>query len=254
MPAQPLPAATVILLREGADGLETYLLRRAATMAFAPLMHVFPGGRVDRQDHVADVRLLGADVEHLAHRGSTDPAGIASLYACAVRETAEETGVVLAATGDGGTLVIDVTRLPIIDHWVTPDTESHRYDVRFFIAALPQGQEARLATTEADVAMWVTPAFALREFALGRLALLPPTEATLRHIAGFTTLEEVLRDAARRPIVPLLPRRIVDETGGRRWIMVNDRTGEVLADPIEAPHTRETDGVRRRDPWAEVPP
>lgn len=235
-------ASTVVLLRDTADGIETFVMRRATTMAFAPRMHVFPGGRVDRVDFEERVRFVSGDVQALAERGSTDVAGIAALYSCAVRETAEEAGINLAARDSEDRLLIDPTALPIIDHWVTPEVESHRYDVRFFAARVDDGRAA-LTTTEADNAEWITPQRALAEFSAGRMAMLPPTESVLRHLSAFDRAAEVLADAAQRSVVPLLPRRLPADDGSHRWVLVHDRTGEVILDMHRPPHTRETDGL-----------
>jgi 8-oxo-dGTP pyrophosphatase MutT (NUDIX family) len=110
VPSIAVPAASVILLRDGEAGLETYLLHRHARMAFAPSMVVFPGGRVDEVD---------------ASDGG-DP-----IRRCALRETSEETGVVLTETG----------LLPWA-HWITPEIEPRRFDTTFFVAAMPDDQEA----------------------------------------------------------------------------------------------------------------
>jgi len=235
------PAATVVLLRDTDAGLETFIMRRVASMAFAPNMHVFPGGRVDDLDVRERVHFTTTDVAGLAARGSSDEEGIRALYSCAVRETAEEADIDIAERDAEGRLVIDPTLLPIVDHWVTPETESRRYDVRFFAAAVADGR-ARLVTTEADQAGWITPAEALAQFAAGGMAMLPPTEAVLERLRAFATAAEFLSDAVQRPVVPLLPRQLVDDEGRSRWTLVHDRTGEVLVDRIRMPHTRETDG------------
>ncbi len=235
-------AATVVLLRDTADGIETFVLRRATTMAFAPRMHVFPGGRVDPVDVQERVRFLSGVVDDLAARGSTDAGGITALYSCAVREVAEEAGVDIASRDDEGRLVIDPDLLPLIDHWVTPETEAHRYDVRFFAAAVSD-ERVRLTTTEADEAMWIAPGRAIEEFESGRMAMLPPTESVLRRLADFERAVDAIVDAASRTVVPLLPRVITDDVYGRRWALVHDRTGEVIVDRVRMPHTRETDGL-----------
>jgi len=241
----PRPAATVLLLRDGPGGIETFLLRRATTMAFAPRMHVYPGGRVDDCDYAARVTYTASDerIEQLARRASADVRGLSALYACAVREVQEEVGILLAHTDDQGHLQIDPDQMPLVDHWVTPEVERMRYDVRFFVAVVPQDQVAALTTTEADGAFWVRAEEALQARRAGDMAMLPPTEATLGYLTRFTEAEQVVADARTRPVVPLLPRRIVDEDGSVRWAMVHDRTGEVLIERIDRPHTSETDGL-----------
>lgn len=236
-------AATVVLLRDGMDGLETFLMRRVASMAFAPRMHVFPGGRLDALDFETTVTITGADPDHLARRASADVDELHALYSCAIRETREETGIDLATIGCDETLIIEASALPIIDHWVTPEGESRRYDVRFF-AAMVTGDDARLTTTEADEVLWARPTDALAAFAEGRMPMLPPTESVLRWLAGFASASDALIAGAERPVVPLLPRRGGDSAS---WALVNDRTGEVILDEVPAPHTREDDG-RPRSP------
>lgn len=215
-------------------------------MAFAPRMHVYPGGRVDDGDYARDVAFTvdDAEVERLAARASTDAAGLRALYSCAARELAEEVGVVVAGIRSGdpahGPLLVDPAGFPIAEHWVTPEMEAKRYDVRFFMAALPAGQDAALQTTEADSAFWITPAAALA--ARRELAMLPPTEATLRMLSGFATAADAVAEGGRRTVLPLMPRILTGADGAQRWAIVNHRTDEILLDSVPAPHTREVDG------------
>lgn len=202
-------------------------MRRATTMAFAPRMHVFPGGRVDSRDYEIDVTFVGTDSEpqRLARRASAHESDMRALYACAVRETQEETGVVLAMVEADGGIVIDAAVMPIADHWVTPEFESHRYDVRFFVALLPTGQDAQLTTTEADHAEWISAAAAVEKFGAGDMAMLPPTITMVRYLAGFGDCAAMLSDAGMRTVVPLLPVRTTHDDGTATWALVHDTQG-----------------------------
>ncbi len=233
----PRAAATLVLLRDGDDGLETYLLRRATTMAFAPSMHVFPGGRVDPIDFERELRLVGMATDELAELSSCEAGLALALLSCAVRETFEEAGVVVYSEQDG-VVEVDAREVVIFDHWVTPEREGKRYDVRFYAARLPQGQQAALTTTEAVHAAWLRPADAITAFEAGELAMLPPTEDVLRYFAAYGDVDAALRAARGRAFAPKLPR----ERDDRAWDLVHAYDGWVISEGIPAPHTREETG------------
>lgn len=223
----PRDAATVALLRDGADGIEVFLLRRVAGMAFAGGMTVFPGGAVDPSD-VDPIGWVGPEPAEWSAALSADPRLSRALVCAAVRETFEEAGVLLAGSDIRGTdadrLALERHELTLADllsreelsvradllrpwaHWITPEEEPRRYDTRFFIAALPPGQEARDGTSEAEVAEWVRPADAVAQHAAGGRAMLPPTVVTLRELAVFRTVADAWAGAADRDITPILPR------------------------------------------------
>ncbi|TDC83266.1 NUDIX domain-containing protein [Actinomadura sp. 7K507] len=232
--AEPVPArhaATVVVLRDhDRYGLQAFLLRRVRSMAFAPGAYVFPGGSVDPRDGDATLAWSGP---RPADWGSAFKAGetlARELVCAAVRETFEETLVLLAGpTGD--TVVGDTRgddweadRQALLDrsqsfgefldrrglvlrsdllrpwaHWVTPLIEPKRYDTRFFVAAMPEGQRARDVSTEADRVAWVRPAEAAERASKGEWAMLPPTIVTLAELAEYETVADVL--AAQREIV-----------------------------------------------------
>jgi len=234
-PPQLRSASTVVLLRDTPSGLETYLMRRARSMAFAPGMHVFPGGGVDEADLTTGA-LLSAHAFPFTEaciRAAANEEEVRALVACAIREVREEAGVVLTE-GD----------LVLADHWITPEAESHRYDVRFFAARLPVGQDARPHGTEADHAVWISPSKALDAHRAGELPMLPPTVAAIAFLAAHATADQVLSAAANRWLAPRMPRALVGEDGSLRWVIVNERTGEVLADRIGPPEASEVEGIR----------
>jgi len=180
VPVEPRLAASAVVLREAGSGLETFLLHRHARMGFAPLMVVFPGGRLDPTD-----------------REDPDP-----LRRCAVRETEEETGVRLAPDA----------LLPWA-HWITPELEPRRYDTFFYLAELPAGQQADDRSGETDRADWSTPAAALADERAGRIGLMPPTLSILLELVDLGSLAEVRRAAADRVIERVLPRLVGDGDG-----------------------------------------
>ena len=182
VPAEARLAASVVILRETAVGLETYLLHRHARMAFAASMVVFPGGRLDPADEA-----------------DPDP-----IRRCAVRETEEETGVRLPPE----------TLLPWA-HWVTPEIEPRRYDTFFYLAELPAGQQADDRSGETDRADWSTPAAALVDEQAGRIALMPPTLSILLELAELGSLAALREAATDRVIERVLPRLVADGAGWR---------------------------------------
>lgn len=164
-------------------------------MGFAPGMHVFPGGG-----------LAPVDLE------SADP-----LRACAIRETAEEVD-------------IHVGECTLFDRWVTPESETRRYDVSFYLADVVD--EGRLVTTEAVSMMWLEPDAALELHARGELAMLRPTAVVLEALAA-NRIEGGMTD-----VVPKLPRIRPDGA----WDVVNAQTQEVLATIDLGPTIAEADG------------
>lgn len=219
-------ATSVVLVRDAGTDVEVFLLERADGMAFAAGMTVFPGGGLDTADRAALAEGLVDETTaaRAARSWATTPADAAALLACAVRETFEETGVLLADArpADGtrervtareiglrevvGRLHAD--RLRPWARWVTPEAMPRRYDTAFFLAAVPDGQEPDGATSEAVGAGWCAPGRALREWEDGRRALMPPTWAVLRELADAATSADtagLLAAAADRRPEPVTP-------------------------------------------------
>ncbi len=241
-PAPTRDAATVVLLRDTADGPQVYLLRRVRAMAFAGGMHVFPGGSVDPDDAV--VGPLGehswagpSPARWAAAFGCAEPLARA-LVCAAVRETFEESGVLLAGPAPDALLadvstdeweaervaleareqslsqllerrelVLRADLLRPMAHWITPELEAKRFDTRFFLAELPAGQVCRDVGGEADERVWIAPSQALES----GLALMAPTVAVLSELAPAPDVASAL--AAPRTISPVQPRIVVDDDG-----------------------------------------
>lgn len=188
-PVQPRAAASVVLLRDHQERLETYALHRHSRMPFAPGMVVFPGGRVDPEDGIP-----------AADQDLDDPA----LLACSVRETQEETGVRLQPED-----------LHPWAHWITPEAEPRRYDTFFYLAALPDGQQAADVSGETSAAEWRTPAALLAAADVGEIAMLPPTRSILIELTAFDSVRTALAAATGRIIETVLPRAVKGPNG---WV------------------------------------
>ncbi|MPZ27613.1 MAG: NUDIX domain-containing protein [Micromonosporaceae bacterium] len=210
--AEPAPArlaATVLLLRQSGPGLEVYLLRRAASMAFASGMYAFPGGSVDRVDY-SGAPLGAADrpgVDWPARLGQPEPAS--AVVRAALRETAEETGVRLAVAD-----LVPWTR------WITPVFEPRRYDTYFFLAALPAGQQPADVSGEADRTEWASPADAVARTEAGEIFMFRPTSVTLGELVGFDTVGAALAaGAGRDAATAVLPRVEQSADGTARFVI-----------------------------------
>ena len=258
----PRDASTVVLLREGdrlPGGLEVYLLRRSAGMAFAAGYCVFPGGGVDPRDDEAGIGWAGPSAQQWADQLGTSADHARGLVCAAVRETFEESGVLLAGptpdtlvadtTGDDWEedrrrlearevafsgllrrrgLVVRTDLLRWWGSWVTPEQEPRRYDTRFFVARLPEGQVTRDVSTESDEVHWLAVRDALDAVDSGRLTMLPPTYVTCLELRPFLTPEEALAAAAHRDRSTVQPRL----AGGR--VELPPRIEALLRDHAEA--------------------
>lgn len=239
---EPRDAATVMLLRDGEQGIEVFLVRRVAAMAFAGGMTVFPGGGVDGSDADPGLSWAGPAPAWWAGRLGTPEDRARRLVCAAARETFEECGVLLAGDRPGSTvsdttrfagarsaleahefgfghfltregLTLDTELLRPWSRWITPVGEKRRYDTWFFVAALPEGQTADGETTEAENVLWSTPDAALAHSKAGKSMLLPPTWSQLDLLSGFGTVAEVL--AAEPSIAPIQPDLVRADTGWR---------------------------------------
>jgi 8-oxo-dGTP pyrophosphatase MutT (NUDIX family) len=171
-------AATVIVLRGGSEALEVLLVKRTPHARFMGGVWVFPGGAVDAGEGEGDA----------AHR------------IAAVRELQEEAGIVLA---DPGSLVK-------FSRWITPAEVVVRFDTHFFLAPLPDGQEATIDGDEIVDQGWFTPAGALAAHERGEIALVFPTIKHLEQIGAFPSAEALLDYARGREVRPIQPRVVTE--------------------------------------------
>ena len=242
-PAPARDAATIAVVRDGANGIEAFLMRRQPSMSFAAGMCVFPGGSVHQADY-DPVSWAGPSASQWAERFSCSPELAHALVVSAVRETFEETGVLLAGPDEysvledttllhefRGALEAEtitfaeflsqkrlVLRADLIGawaHWITPAFEPKRFDTRFFVAALPAGQNIDSVNSEADHSSWIPLSELLSELASGSIAMLPPTMVTCQELSHLSTTT-ILPESERRTITPIEPR--VVEADGQLWL------------------------------------
>jgi 8-oxo-dGTP pyrophosphatase MutT (NUDIX family) len=257
VPAAPRNAATVMLLRAGLpDGVEVLMLRRTAAMKFAPGAYVFPGGSVDEADFSAETGWHGPSPADFGARLGCSAELARALVCAAVRETFEESGVLLAgrSTPDGGAVALadpswEADRMALAAgtltlsgllarrglavradllvpwaRWITPEAEPRRFDTWFFAAALPAGQEATGHLAEADKTAWLRPADAISAARAGTISLLPPTATTLNEFTKCGDLADIL--GRRRTVTPVQPRMVVEE--GEAWLLIPDEVAYPL--------------------------
>ncbi|HXT06148.1 MAG TPA: NUDIX domain-containing protein [Roseiarcus sp.] len=198
-------AATVLLVRDGAHGVQVFMVTRHRKIEFASGALVFPGGGVDPGDRA----LAGDDVERISR-------------VAAVRETYEECGVLLARRRDGGALAaasaslfyervnaenleLSLDALTLFAHWITPPILPKRFDTRFYIVDAPADQTAVHDGGEAVDSIWIEPRRALEEAARGRYALVLPTRLNLELLGQSETAAQAIAAATSRRVAPIEP-------------------------------------------------
>lgn len=244
-PAEPRDAATVVLLRPGAAGPDVYLLRRQTSMAFAGGMCVFPGGGVDPRDFDDELVDRGlwagpGPAEWAARLGCDEPRARA-LVCAAVRETFEESGVLLAGTGpdsvvadttgedweadrvalesrevsltaflEDRSLVLRTDLLGAWSGWLTPVFEPRRYRTWFFVARLPEGQVTRDVSSESSSVMWTGAMDAVSLVERQEILMLPPTWLTCLEVGQYADPSAVLAEAGGRTVEMFMPEVVAD--------------------------------------------
>jgi recombination protein RecT len=220
-PAIARPAATVLLLRDGADGVEVLMTRRSPSASFAPGAYVFPGGAIDTADSTAHA---------LAARRPTQHDVRLTQAIAAIRECFEELGILLARHSDGRCadsrdiaaldrhrplvaqcqaqgLTLSADQVYVLAHWVTDRDLPRRFDVPFLVARMPEGQCPVADEAEQFEPVWVRPADALERHQAGAFFMIFPTIRTLERLVQFESAEAVLQACAgEQPLWTSCPR------------------------------------------------
>jgi 8-oxo-dGTP pyrophosphatase MutT (NUDIX family) len=224
----PRTAATLILLRDGARGLETLMIERHTGLSFAPGALVFPGGCLSGDDHAG-----GGD-------------GDLTLRVAAIRECFEECGILLARgrddsaplDADRGSVLAERYRRRLLDgeldfsamltseglvaaddllepfgHWVTPEIRPKRFDTLFFLAPAPPGQPAEPDGSEVVRCFWERPSAILQSANNGQVRLIFATRMNLARLSRSATVADALADASGQSVVRITPEWVETESG-----------------------------------------
>ena len=254
VPSSPRPASTVLLVRNHShhDEVEVLLIERATSTNFGGAF-VFPGGTVAVEDHAPSFNEMsnGPNNSDASTVLGIEDGGLAYWVAC-IRECFEEAGILLAHRNSPGDppiredgdiqrfsnyrnklnqrepifenmcveerLVLDTNRLAYLSHWITPKTERKRYTTRFFVAAVPEDQEAVHDGAEAVHSLWIRPEEALRQQKMGKLPMIMPTIANLRQICGFPSTDTLLQEkfAIDSKSIPAIEPKLFKRSG--KWV------------------------------------
>jgi 8-oxo-dGTP pyrophosphatase MutT (NUDIX family) len=227
-------ASTILLVRDGAGGLEIFMVKRHHEIDFASGALVFPGGSVEDGDHaIAANETLCPPVEGVS-------ADLLALRVGAIRETFEECGILLARGRGARDLVpgdtVDFIEAeggrdnfldalarnnlsPAVDllvpfaHWVTPTFMPKRFDTHFFIAAAPPDQAGRHDGRESVDSVWINPARALEEAQAGQHTIIFPTRLNLRLLVTAGSVADAMAMTQARTIVTVVPEPVTLPTG-----------------------------------------
>lgn len=248
----PRPAATIVVVRDGAEGIEVLLSRRAERGDHNSGAWVFPGGIVEKNDALAHAAAAGLDDDEASRRLGLESGGL-DYYVAAIRECFEEAGLLFARAN--GTELVDLDgsdaarlapwrgalhrgeqgiadfcgaeglrlaadRLVYLSHWLTPLGRAKRFDTRFFIAAVPVAQTAAHDGAELLEQMWIAPQEALARKA--SLKLLTPTQKTLETIGRFANVAAAMAWASAPRQVALVMPRVASGRDGFRPVMPDE--------------------------------
>ncbi|MDB4944488.1 MAG: putative NUDIX/MutT-family hydrolase [Labilithrix sp.] len=249
-PVAPKDAATLVLVREGASGgIEIFCVERNKKSRFMGGAIVFPGGKLDPSDVLAEWTPLTTP-PNIPVRGTvpftSNDAHYRSLAIAAARETLEEAAILPVTGGTLGDeqlialrkelatnpdalraylgkkgLRLDLAALHPMSRWVTPTAESRRFDARFFVAVAPENQAGAHDEHETMASFWASPAEILGRYDAGEVTLMPPTHRTIALLGDCATIRDVLAFVASSNLDPICPRLVTQrEAAGETMALV----------------------------------
>lgn len=260
-PTPARPAATVVILRDGPDGIETFMVVRHHAIDFASGALVFPGGKVDPQDSTPDWDELAP---------ASAPSPTREYYVAAARETFEEAGFLLARRkgtqamlgADDVRRIVERDRARLIKneltfaelcrreslevaidmlvpfaHWITPAPVPKRFDTQFLLVAAPVAQMGAHDGSESVEGIWIRPEVALRDADEKRRTLVFATAMNLKKLSAYRTVAETVAATRATPVVTVMPRMERSPEGRKLHIPAEAGYGvtEVLFDTPSLP-------------------
>jgi len=257
MPAVPKDAASVIILRDASSqgSIEILMVRRHARSEFAGDVHVFPGGGVEEADCEEGIAALCTELnpeDAMSIIGEApSPQRALGFFVAGIRETFEETGILLACEASGEPvsfkgkradryttyrkamrdnqlsfkemieregLELAVDRLVYFAHWITPEISPIRFDTHFFLAPAPPHQSASHDNVEITAHLWITPQEALQRNECGNFPMLPPTIVNLMALSRFSSVEDAMTSAEGKD-VPVISPQVSFEDGSAKLFL-----------------------------------
>ena len=247
-----IPAATILMLRQGNTGLEVFMVVRHHQIDFASGALVFPGGKIDAGD---------SDVASYCFGGASEPAALA-MQVGAIREAFEECGILLARP-KGETALVDAARLAQLDHyrktlnkgeislkdfleqeslilacdrlthfahWVTPDMMPKRFDTHFYLAEAPSDHLAEHDGYESVDSVWISPEDALAGGESGKYTIIFPTRLNIEMLSESDSVESAIEMAESRDIKQVLPWIEKREAGA--YLCINPEAGYKVSEEL----------------------
>jgi len=259
-PPEPVPSATILLLREAAPAMEVFMVQRHHQIDFATGALVFPGGKADPADASAELR------DHCDGADDLDDTGLA-IRACGIRETFEEAGVLLArpegeaglvggdrlaelegrwrdALHSGERTLLEFVReenlrlacdgLVHFAHWITPVFMPKRFDTHFFLAKAPTDQLALHDGHESVDSVWTTVDAAVEAEAKGERTIIFPTLVNLQKLGRCTNVDDAFAAAQAKPVVTVLPSVQKNDEGVAMLTLPEEADYDVVQAPLDA--------------------
>jgi 8-oxo-dGTP pyrophosphatase MutT (NUDIX family) len=252
---EPKDAATIVLVRDAANGVEVFCVERSKQSKFMGGALVFPGGKVDAGDSdpdwaglvagTFDKFAVAAERETLEEACMLHVAGVEHETLIGLRSKLAEDAGALRAFLKSRSLKLDLTALHSLSRWITPEAETRRFDARFFVAVAPAGQPGAHDEHETTRSFWATAAEVLSRWREGEVQLAPPTHATIHGLAQCATTKDVIAWAERSSKEPICP-KLVPQGDTIALALPGDREHDVKESRLEGSFSRY---VLRGEKW-----